>query len=73
MNTETLKKTENAENIEFLDYENFEDQEEPEMCPEYLGSGFVLICIDDICNGLGYCIHGDGEMICPNCHGEGEI
>jgi hypothetical protein len=34
------------------------------------GEGFVVTCFDDICNGLGYCIHGDGEEVCPECHGE---
>jgi hypothetical protein len=26
-----------------------------------------------MCNGLGHCIHGDGEMTCPECDGEGEV
>ena len=34
------------------------------------GAGFIVTCCDDICRGLGYCIHGDGETECPVCHGE---
>lgn len=37
------------------------------------GTGEVLFCPDDMCHGLGYCIHGDGQTICPDCHGEGWI
>jgi hypothetical protein len=35
------------------------------------GEGIDLFCIDDLCHGVGYCIHGDGQRPCPNCHGEG--
>ena len=34
------------------------------------GSGEIVVCCDDLCNGLGQCIHGDGEIICPECGGE---
>jgi len=37
------------------------------------GEGFIIICPDDMCQGAGECIHGDGEMLCPDCHGEGEV
>ena len=33
------------------------------------GGGFIVTCIDDLCHGAGECMHGDGEMICPECHG----
>ena len=42
-------------------------------CPNCWGECIVITCCDDICDGLGYCIHGDGEEICPVCGGEGEI
>lgn len=32
--------------------------------------GFIIVCIDDLCRGAGECIHGDGEMVCPDCKGE---
>ena len=44
-----------------------------ELCPDCVGEGFVLTCCDDICHGLGYCIHSDGEAICTTCWGEGYI
>lgn len=35
------------------------------------GEGIEVICCDDICHGLGYCMHGDGDRPCPECGGEG--
>lgn len=34
------------------------------------GSGWYVICIDDVCRGVGECIHGDGMAACP-CEGLG--
>lgn len=34
------------------------------------GDGFILTCWDDLCHGAGYCMHGDGEEVCPECGGE---
>ena len=34
------------------------------------GQGFIVVCIDDLCRGAGECMHGDGEVICPDCNGE---
>jgi hypothetical protein len=42
-------------------------------CPECNGNGYAITCCDDMCNGLGYCIHGDGEEMCPVCLGDGEV
>ncbi len=44
-----------------------------ETCPECGGEGFIIMCLDDMCAGIGHCIHGDGEEMCPVCFGEGEI
>lgn len=33
-------------------------------CDECGGEGWIVTCVDDICHGLGYCIHGDGMQIC---------
>lgn len=43
------------------------------MCPVCMGEGIIITCCDDMCNGIGHCIHGDGEEICPECYGEGEV
>lgn len=48
-------------------------EEEDNYCNRCDGEGIILVCWDDICHGLGYCIHGDGEVICPECEGEGII
>ena len=40
-------------------------------CPRCNGAGTIIICIDDICQNTGECIHGDGEIPCPLCHGNG--
>lgn len=37
-------------------------------CPRCRGNGFN--CIDDICHGKGYCIHGD---TCWHCDGTGRV
>ncbi|MCC7510233.1 MAG: hypothetical protein IT464_12810 [Planctomycetes bacterium] len=41
-------------------------------CWECSGQGWVITCCDDMCHGLDYCIHGDGETTCPNCNGTGD-
>jgi len=41
-------------------------------CPNCWGKCIVVTCLDDTCIGQGYCDHGDGEEMCPVCHGEGE-
>jgi hypothetical protein len=33
------------------------------------GEGFIVVCIDDMCRGAGECMHGDGEIPCPQCGG----
>lgn len=33
-------------------------------CIDCGGEGWRVTCIDDICHGLGYCIHGDGMAMC---------
>jgi hypothetical protein len=61
--------------IEHDDWEydpSWDDDAYREPCWYCGGSGFVVSCFDDICNGLGYCIHGDGDDVCPECHGEGD-
>lgn len=34
------------------------------------GEGVIVVCIDDMCRGAGECMHGDGEIPCPDCGGE---
>jgi hypothetical protein len=33
-------------------------------CDRCGGDGWILTCCDDMCHGLGYCIHGDGMEMC---------
>lgn len=40
-------------------------------CQRCDGLGVILICMDDMCHGAGECMHGDGEIACPDCGGEG--
>jgi RecJ-like exonuclease len=42
-------------------------------CDKCHGTGFVVECVDDLCNGQDYCIHGDGNVVCPECRGDGEV
>jgi len=49
-----------------------EDEDEYDsggFCYECGGEGFIITCVDDLCHGAGYCMHGDGEDVCPVCHG----
>ena len=45
------------------------DEAEPAYCPACDEDGMTLVCIDDICRGLGECMHGDltcdGYAVCP--------
>lgn len=43
------------------------------LCLTCGGDGVIITCCDDICVGIGHCIHGDGEEVCPDCGGEGEV
>lgn len=47
-----------------------EDFREPVECWNCGGKGFVIICVDDLCHGQDYCMHGDGEETCRVCKGE---
>lgn len=38
-------------------------------CHRCDNSGFVIVCVDDMCRGAGECMHGDGEIVCPDCKG----
>ena len=47
------------------DYYDAEDA----YCLRCDNRGFILVCVDDMCHGLGHCMHGDGEIVCPDCKG----
>ena len=49
-----------------------ETDDEPHERPHCGGSGVQMTCWDDLCQGQGYCIHGDGEDVCEFCDGSGE-
>lgn len=52
--------------------------EEDEYCLHCDGLGMILVCIDDICRGLGHCMDeaggrepcSDGYATCPECGGD---
>jgi hypothetical protein len=48
--------------------EDFDD--DGGYCWKCDGQGFIIVCCDDLCHGQGFCMHGDGEVICPVCEGE---
>ena len=50
---------------DFEDYDIFAS----EGCQWCGGQGFIVVCIDDMCRGAGECMHGDGEIACPDCGG----
>lgn len=45
------------------------DDEDP-YCYRCDNAGFIIVCVDDMCRGAGECMHGDGEIVCPDCKGE---
>lgn len=45
--------------------------DEEVVCSECNGECTVLVCVDDLCHGQGWCMHGDGEIDCPHCNGTG--
>jgi hypothetical protein len=51
-------------------YADDEADEEGGYCYRCDNKGTILICIDDLCRGAGECMHGDGEIVCPDCKGE---
>ncbi len=50
--------------------EDREELQDDGYCAECGGEGQKMICIDDLCHGQGFCIHGDGYIVCPSCKGE---
>ena len=46
------------------------DFDEDECCVTCDGLGEIMVCCDDMCHGSGYCVHGDGMIICPTCKGD---
>jgi len=51
--------------------DDFCDDDDLEYCDACDEFGMYVICPDDLCQGG--CIHGDGEVICPYCGGEGKL
>lgn len=47
--------------------------EEIETCQRCWGEGWVSVCWDDLCHSDEGCIHGDGNVDCPDCNGYGEL
>lgn len=54
-----------------VDDDDFEDYDiyASEGCRRCGGEGIIVVCIDDMCRGAGECMHGDGEIACPDCGG----
>ena len=48
------------------DFDN-EDYGDKCGCETCGGQGWIVVCIDDMCRGAGECMHGDGEIPCPDC------
>lgn len=53
----------------FEEWQDDYDDNDDGFCLTCYGEGIIITCCDDICVGGGHCIHGDGEEVCPHCHG----
>ena len=49
--------------------EDYARDEEP-VCYECDGEGIKVTCMDDLCIGQGWCMHGDGMELCA-CRSDG--
>jgi hypothetical protein len=49
------------------------DDGDGEYCYRCNNEGTIFVCPDDMCRGCGECIHGDGEIICPDCKGRNAL
>lgn len=47
----------------------YDDDEDGGYCCRCDNTGMIVVCVDDLCRGAGECMHGDGEIICPDCNG----
>lgn len=53
-------------------FEDEHDHDDERACYECGGRGYVVTCIDDLCDGGDECIHGDPPTPCKNCNPKGE-
>lgn len=51
---------------DFPDHVDADDYDD-DFCATCNNAGFIIECIDDLCANNGHCIHGDGEIACPDC------
>jgi hypothetical protein len=56
-----------------VDFQNIVSVEEAwddddDYCSYCDGDGVIVTCVDDLCQSHTGCIHGDGEIDCPNCN-----
>jgi hypothetical protein len=58
-----------TDNREEWDGDDWDDPDDW-YCYRCDNRGVIIVCVDDLCRGTGECMHGDGEMICPDCHGK---
>lgn len=56
-----------------MEDEDYDDYRDPVTCWKCGGDGFLIVCVDDLCHGTGHCMHGDGEVECPLCGGDGYL
>jgi hypothetical protein len=55
-----------------FDEDEYDDYDDDVSCDACDGDGWILTCCDDMCHGVGYCIHGDGMAMCACNTGPGE-
>ena len=61
------------EGDEIINEYNDDGGEVDPYCYTCHNRGYIIECVDDLCRGHDHCMHGDGEISCPDCDHEWEI
>lgn len=56
-----------------IDERGDEEYHEPATCWNCGGEGKIVTCMDGLCCGADYCMHGDCMDVCSVCNGEGVL
>lgn len=70
-NCKEIRRQQEAYEALYGDDDPFFRDDDGDACQSCDGEGYICVCCDDICQGCGECIHGDGMAECDDCEGYG--